>query len=201
MESILKSVEGKILRIDKETGEITIKVGQDDLAAFIGKNKTNCNIQLLGGKTISKKQRKFCYAMLNDIAEWAGMRLEESKRIMKDKFLEDYVGDFDLEDFSLKDAPMELINDFQDFLIDFILSYDVPTKQDIKGSISTDKYMYMCIKNRKCCVCGKDGSSYTDHDGTTISVCGSHRIELLTSGASFYEKYHVDPIFYSAEQF
>lgn len=196
MGTIFREIDGKILKYNEATGEILVKISKEDLHAILENKAHNCTIQLRDNKPLSRRQRRFCYALLNDIAEWAGMQLEETKRVMKDKFLEDYVGDFDLEDFSLKDAPMELISSFQDFLVDFVLSYDIPTKADIKGSLSADKYVHMCIKSRKCCICGKDASLYTDHEGKTISVCGSHRIELLTGGSTFYEKYHIEPVFY-----
>ena len=200
MGSITKSVEGKIIRVNEETGEVTIKVDQADFFKFGGNVGSCCDIQFLNqDKKLSKQQRRFCYSLLNSIAEWAGMRLEESKRIMKDKFIEDYIGDYVLEDFSLKDAPMELICDFQDFLIDFILAYDIPTKESLKSSVSIEKYIYACIRNRKCCICGKGASLYTNN-GLSIPVCGSHRIELLTEGSVFYEKYHVEPISYSENE-
>lgn len=199
MKPAFESIEGQIVGYDISKGEITIKAKYSDWDSFFASEYNNCRIQLINGHPLSSKQRKACYVLLQDIADWSGMRLEETKRVMKDKFLEDNEEGLDIEDFSLRDAPMSLVSSFQSFLIDFILSYDIPTKSSLKDTVSSDRYMYMCAKNRKCCVCGQQASLFTNNDGLKVPVCGAHRIELLTEGSSFYEKYHVEPIKYREE--
>lgn len=200
MKSPVETIDGKIVDYDVEKGEITIKAKFDDWDRFFSQGYKSCKIGLVDSRRLSSKQRKSCYVLLQDIANWAGMHLEETKRVMKDKFLEECVDDdLGIQDFSLKDAPMALVSSFQEFLTDFILSYDVPTKAVLKDLVGDEKYVYQCIRNRKCCVCGKGASLYTNN-GLTIPVCGTHRIELLTEGRVFYEKYHVEPIAYSENE-
>lgn len=192
-------IDGDIIGFNKDKGEITIKVPKETISSLMNTDYRHCKLQLSNGKALSAKQRKFCYALLHDIANWSGMHMEETKHIMKEKFLEDYVDGLDIQDFSLKDAPMTLVRDFQDFLIDFVLSFGISTKMDLKEEVSMKRYVYRCVQNRKCCVCGQDGSVYVNSDGFMVPVCGAHRIELLTEGSAFYQKYHIEPIFYDEE--
>lgn len=194
MKSTFETIDGQIIGYDIAKGEITIKAKYSDWDSFFASEYNNCKIQLVNGKPLSSKQRKACYALLRDIADWSGMKLAETKRVMKDKFLEDDEYGIDVDDFSLRDAPMRLVSAFQEFLIDFILANDVPTQANIKDSVNADRYMYMCCKNRRCCVCGQQASLFTNGDGLTVPVCGAHRIELLTDGPSFYDKYHLEPV-------
>lgn len=106
------------------------------------------------GRYISVEQRKKAYATIRDIADYTGFLPEECKEQMK--YL--HIIRTGCEYFSLSDCSMDMAREFINTLIEFSLEYGVPLS-DI-GTNRTDdigKYLYFCIKHKKCCICGKPG--------------------------------------------
>lgn len=106
------------------------------------------------GRHISIDQRKKAYATIRDIADYTGFLPEECKEQMK------YVHIIrtGCEYFSLSDCSMDTAREFINTLIEFSLENGIPLSD--LGTNRTDdigKYLYFCIKHKKCCVCGKPG--------------------------------------------
>jgi hypothetical protein len=110
--------------------------------------------------------------------------------------------------FSLANAPMDLIVEFQKLLIKFIIENDIPVKRPLLEYVDdVDHYVYMCLIHKKCAICGKKaelhhidtvgmGNDRTEvqHEGREcISLCRVHHKEFHDIGkASFLEKYHLN---------
>lgn len=106
------------------------------------------------GRHISIDQRKKAYATIRDIADYTGFIPEECKEQMK------YVHIIrtGCEHFSLSDCSMDTAREFINTLIEFSLENGIPLSD--LGTNRTDdigKYLYFCIKHKKCCICGKPG--------------------------------------------
>lgn len=106
------------------------------------------------GRHISIDQRKKAYATIRDISDYTGFLPEECKEQMK------YVHIIrtGCEYFSLSDCSMDTAREFINTLIEFSLENGIPLSD--LGTNRTDdigKYLYFCIKHKKCCICGKPG--------------------------------------------
>lgn len=106
------------------------------------------------GRHISIEQRKKAYATIRDIADYTGFLPEECKEQMKYV----HITRTGCEYFSLSDCSMDTAREFINTLIEFSLENGIPLSD--LGTNRTDdigKYLYFCIKHKKCCICGKPG--------------------------------------------
>ncbi|WDF24609.1 putative HNHc nuclease [Fusobacterium nucleatum] len=109
-------------------------------------------------------------------------------------------------------------NDFIKWLLETCIYYDVPLKMDIENLADqyTKAYHYVCLKNRICCICGKEHGvlhhydnvarvgGYKFDDGRVLRVmclCEEHHTEVHAIGAkNFSSKYHVVGIYLDDRQ-
>lgn len=198
--------KGKIIDID-ENGIVTI-VTQTDLYLMIHREIKECYIDFIDGRKLSDKQRRMCYSLINAIAEWSGSSTQDIKEAFKMEFWADKIDTLAEKVFSLSNAPMSLIAEFQKFLINFILENDVPLKYSLLNYVDDiDNYVYMCLIHKKCCICGKKsdlhhvdsvgmGNDRTEvrHEGRkALSLCREHHTEIHAIGINeFLEKYHIN---------
>lgn len=100
-------------------------------------------------------------------------------------------------------------NDFIKWLLETCIYYDVPLKMNIENLADqyTKAYHYVCLKNKICCICGKEDGvlhhydnvarigGYKFDDGRVLRVmclCGEHHNEVHAIGTKdFTNKYHV----------
>lgn len=199
-------IKGTITDI-REDGTVTIKA-QVDPYILIHRQVKDCYIDLIDSRPLSDKQRRMCYALINAIAEWSGSTTEEVKEAFKLEFWAERVETLADKVFSLANAPMSLIAEFQRFLIDFIITNDVPVKRPLLEYVDDiGHYTYMCLIHKKCVICGRRadlhhidtvgmGNDRTDvqHLGReVISLCREHHTEIHTLGKKgFMERYHLD---------
>lgn len=198
--------KGKIIRIEDDgTAVITAPV---NIAKFIREKPTECYVDFIDSRPLSDKQRKMCYALIHAIADWSGSSSEEIKEAFKLEFWASEVERLGDKVFSLSNAPMSLVKDFQRFLIEFIINNGVPVKQPLREyADDIDHYVYMCLINKKCAVCGKHAELHhidvigmgndrqeVGHEGReAMSLCREHHSELHTIGKhAFFEKYHFE---------
>ena len=193
----------------REDGTAVI-VASINTAEFIRKNIKECYVDYIDSRPLSDKQRRMCYALTNAIAEWSGEDLEMVHLDRKFNFTMDRAEEFpELTEklFSLSNASMSLIREYQKYLIKFVLNNDIPTKRPLLEYVDDiNDYVYSCLINKKCAVCGRRkaelnhidtigmGNDRTEvqHEGReAISLCTDHHKEYHTMGkASFFEKYH-----------
>ncbi len=189
-------------------GELTIKAQYDDWYTLTKRGYSDCLVQLVDSRPLSDKQRRACYALLGEIADFTGNGKDSTKEYMKLKFLAEDFGETADKIFSLSNAPMSLVCAFQRFLVRFILDWDIPTKFPMLDLVDdVGDYLYACLINRKCAVCGKRADlHHVDHVGMgrdreeiihegmeALPLCREHHAEAHTLGAqSFAEKYHIE---------
>lgn len=199
-------LKGKILEV-REDGTAIIQA-PIDIVAMIHQDIKECYVEYIDSRSLSDKQRRMCYALINAIAEWSGSDANDIKEAFKLEFWADKVDTLADKIFSLSDAPMSLVAEFQRFLINFILENDVPVKRPLLEYVDDiDHYVYMCLINKKCAICGKKadlhhldtvgmGNDRTDisHIGKeAMSLCREHHNEYHNIGKSeFFEKYHLN---------
>ena len=179
MKTPIDVVKGRIVDVD-ERGTVTIKAHYDDWFTLTKREYKDCLVQMVDARPLSDKQRKACYALIREIAEYTGMGNDPTKEYMKLKFLADDLGETADKIFSLSNAPMSLVCAFQRFLVRFILDWDIPCRFSLLEFVDDiQDYIYSCLVNKKCVICGKHADlHHVDHVGI-----GSDRDEMLLSKA------------------
>lgn len=199
-------LKGKVVGLS-EDGTATIKA-QVPLAQFLHREVKEVYVDMIDSRPLSDRQRRMCYALVKAIADWSGSGSEEVKEAFKLDFWAERVDTLSDKIFSLSNAPMSLVTEFQRFLVAFILTHDVPTKRPLREYVDDiEAYTYLCLVRRKCAVCGRRaelhhidaigmGNDRTEvqHEGREVmSLCREHHTELHTVGkAEFMTKYHLD---------
>lgn len=194
--------------VDVSPGRVLIEAPYDDVHTLCKREYRKCRVIFLDSRPLSEKQRRACYALLREIAEFSGMTEGTTKQYMKLKFLADDLQQTAEELFSLADAPMSLVCAFQKFLVRFILEWDIPCRFPLLKFVDDiADYVYGCMIHKKCCVCGRPAElHHVDHVGMgrdrreivregleAMPLCREHHSEAHTLGQrSFNEKYHFD---------
>ena len=193
-------IRGRILDL-REDGTAVIEAPVD-VGQFIHRKVKEVYIEPVDSRPLSDRQRRMCYALIKAIADWAGSDPEEVKQTFKLDFWAERVDTLADKIFSLANAPMSLVAEFQRFLVAFILTHDVPTKRPLREyADDIEAYTYFSVVRRKCAVCGRKyaklirltetGDGYLGAE--VISLCGGHEAEMRESGkAEFFGKYHLD---------
>lgn len=208
MADIIDKVRGKIVDYDERRGEIIIRAPYTDFPALCRREYKEVDVVLIDSRPLSEKQRRNCYAMIREIATWCGDTSESVKEALK---LDFWCGELlQMSDrlFSLSDAPMSVVAAFQSWLARFIVRNDVPTRKPMLEYVDDiDDYVYACLINKKCPICGKKadihhidavgmGRDRTEiiHEGLEVlSLCREHHTEIHTIGkADFVKKYHLN---------
>lgn len=205
--AVIDRVKGKITGYDERRGVVMIEAPYTDFVTMCRREYKEVEITLLDSRPLSEKQRKSCYAMLREIANWMGDTPEEVKELMKVDFLRGELLEMSRM-FSLSDAPMSVIAAFQSWLARFIVRNEIPTRRPMLEYVDdVQDYVYSCLIAKKCPVCGKPaelhhidavgmGRDRTEiiHEGLeVISLCREHHTEMHTIGkADFFKKYHIE---------
>ena len=210
MKSPVDTVKGKITDYNPETGEMTVKVTYPDWMTATRRQYKECLVQMIDSRSLSDKQRKSCYAMIHEIADYTGMGVEETKQWMKIRFLTEELQETADQIFSLSNASMSLVCAFQAFLVDLIISWEIPTRFPLIDMVDdVQRYVYSCAVHKKCCICGKPAivhhwkrigmgadREHMNHIGIPMEpLCWEHHTECHNMvQKEFDEKYHIEPV-------
>lgn len=171
-------------------------------------------------RTISPEQRRKAWALIGEIAAFAGYvgagDKEQLNADMKRQFLIKHVDELTAEAikrFSLSDIDMTTARLYITFLVDFCIEHGVPTKLPLwEMADDIEQYVYKCSVLKLCAVCRKHAGIHhvdtvgmgrnrdtIDHIGMMhLPLCwgvGGHHQEVEQIGnRAFLEKYHLVPI-------
>ena len=205
---------GHIVDID-EGGTATIKAVLPNIFHACDRKYDSVEIILPDGRRISPEQRRKCYALIGEIAEYVnGVRnaetINDTKNDMKWDFVLKRMESQERQLFSLSNCDMTTAREFITYIIDFIIRHDIPTKVSLlEHCEDVGRYIYSCLVNKKCCICGKPADlhhvqsvgsqGYRDkinHIGLeALPLCREHHTESHTKGQiEFMKQYHLEPI-------
>ena len=213
---IQEHVVGFIVDLLKD-GTAVIKAKIPNIEQALRRGFLKVEIILWDGRRISPEQRRKCYALLGEIAEYTdGIRtaetVDEQKRLLKMEFMLKRMEATERRMFSLADCDMSTAREFITYLIDFIIANDIPTRVPlIDNCDDIAAYMYACTMHRKCAVCGKaadihhcEGSRIgagVDREKVhqlwreVLPLCRVHHTELHAMPESeFITKYHLQKV-------
>lgn len=168
-------------------------------------------ITFFDNRRISPEQRKKIFALFEEISAYTGHFPTEVREILECRF----IAQEGIEYFSLSDVNKTIAREFISYLIEFCFTWNIPFKD--KGITMADdvsKYLWLCIKHRKCCVCGKDADrhhvdtvgmgrdrrkvNHSEH--RFMALCRKHHQEVdLIGQETFDELNHVQGVKLSPE--
>lgn len=196
-----KGTELHVIIPKKSIGEFLKKISQNGIV--------KAELRLDDGRTISAEQRKKAYATIGDIALYTGYAPEELKEIMKYYFMSETGDDY----FSLSNCSMTTARLFINYLIEFCFLWGIPLQESgLNRTDDINAYLYMCLKHKKCCICGKDAEihhwntigmghdrrTYDDSKHEKIALCREHHTECHNIGRdAFAKKYKVYGIIFN----
>lgn len=209
-------VIGLIVDLLKD-GTAVIKAKIPNIEQALRRGFLKVEIILWDGRRISPEQRRKCYVLLGEIAEYTdGIRtaetVDEQKRLLKMEFMLRRMEATERRMFSLSDCDMSTAREFITYLIDFIIANDIPTRVSlIDNCDDIAAYMYACTMHRKCAVCGKaadihhcegsrigagaDRTKVHQLGREVLPLCRVHHTELHAMPESeFIAKYHLQKV-------
>lgn len=201
---MIEVVAIKGFRVGRDGTEILTLVPNRDLTEyFLSKRVKKAEIRFDDGRIITAEQRKKAYATMADIASWTG----ELPEIMKEWLKYLHIARTGSDYFSLSNCSMDTAREFINTILDYALEQGIElTECGIHRTDDTNRYLYSCIKNKRCAVCGTDGEIHhvdtigmgndrrkvDDSRYRKICLCRKHHTEIHTIGITkFTEKYHI----------
>lgn len=195
----------KVVEIEKyrETGEDTeliIRVPKIRMGnMLIRKEIKNAEMRFDDGRHISAEQRRKAYATIRDIADYTGYLPEEQKEWLKYLHIINTGCDY----FSLSDCSMDTAREFINTILEYAISEGIPLSENaIERTDDIGRYLYYCIMNRKCAICGRPGeihhedaigmgrdrSKVDDSEHRKICLCREHHTVAHQMGVERFRK-------------
>lgn len=152
------------------------------------------------------EQRKFFFALLNDIYKETGLSVDEMKDYIYSMFRYATGNNISLSNQSV--STVDDVSYLTNLVLDFIFEHDIPFKDGYEVPPQNIQYFfYKCVTNRTCCICGKKNADIdhfdkalgrrkrkeVDHtEFTFAALCRIHHSEKHQMGITeFKNKYHV----------
>lgn len=204
----MEIISGKI--VDVQPGYIVIRASYDNIDRMLTRRYDEVQIGLEDGRRITPEQRRKAFALVGEIAAYTGYERDEAHLTLKHEFMNKHLDQLQKELFSLSDCDVTTAKEYISYLIDFCLTFDVPTKVPLTELCDdVERYVYACLIHKKCCVCGKKaelhhvdrvgmGNNRNEivHEGRRcLPLCREHHTEVDHLGDErLCERYHVTPV-------
>lgn len=200
--------EIKKYRVKDNVTDLMVSVPKDIGYVITDKHIRVAEMRFDDGRHISSEQRKKAYATIRDISDYLGYLPEEMKELLKYEHII-RTGD---RYFSLSDCTMDTAREFINTIIEFALENNIPLSElGVDRTDDIGKYLYFCIKHKKCAVCGREGEIHhvdaigmgndrtkiDDSNYRKICLCRMHHTIAHQRGMTeFEQKYKVYGIVY-----
>ena len=114
--------------------------------------------------------------------------------------------------FSLASCDVTTAREFINFLVEFIIENDIPTRVPlIENCEDIERYVYACLVNKKCAVCGRHADLHHCNGGVVgmgnnrervnhigrpaLPLCREHHTEIHAVGQEdFLRRYIIEPV-------
>ena len=189
-----------LVHVPGQIGELLLKKGI-----------RTAEIRLDDGRQISVAQRKKIYATIRDIAGYTGYMPEEEKEWLK--YL--HISRTGEAYFSLSTCSMDTAREFINTILEYAIEHGIPlSERGVERADDIGKYLFYCIKHKKCAVCGRDGEIHhvdaigmgrdrrtvDDSNSRKICLCRTHHTIAHQRGMKAFEQvYHVYGIVIQAD--
>ena len=196
--------------VDVQQGLITIQAPYDNIERLLVRRYDEVQIGMMDGRKISPEQRRKAFALVGEIAAWSGYSRDEAHLMLKHEFIAKHLEQLQKELFSMSDCDMTTAREYITYLIEFCLTFDVPTKVPLAELCDdVERYVCSCLMHKKCAVCGKKAELHhvdrvgmgnnrneIQHIGRRcLPLCRTHHIEVDHLGdAQMCAQYHLTPV-------
>ena len=137
-----------------ESGKAIIIADIPNINRALFRKYKNVLIGFSDGRKISAKQMRKIYVLLKYIAEWIGDTEENTKALMKIQF-NMQIQSVGKHIISFRDCDMTTAREFISLLINFMIENEIYSGEPLYLlNDDIEKYIYACLINKKCCVCG-----------------------------------------------
>lgn len=163
-------------------------------------------------RSITVEQRRKAWALMSEIAAFQGQSKEETYAEQKTAFTLKHLETLQDGLFRLSTATVSQARAFITMLIDIVIENGIPTKEPLAALCDDiSRYVYSCLINRKCAVCGLKADVH-HCSGSTVGMgrnrktmvhlglelmplCRTHHAECHNIGqTAFNEKYHLQGV-------
>lgn len=191
--------------------DLKIHIPEQISDLLINKAIRSAEIRLDDGRHISAAQRKKIYATIRDIADYTGYMPEEEKEWLKYLHIS-RTGD---AYFSLSTCSMDVAREFINTILEYAIEHGIPlSERGVERADDIGRYLYYCVKHKKCAVCGRDGEIHhvdaigmgrdrrtlDDSNSRKICLCRTHHTIAHQRGMRAFEQmYHVYGIVIQAD--
>lgn len=201
---MFETADIKEYSVNQDGTYIKLLIPKSNLVEFlITKSTRKCGLWLEDGRHITADQRKKIFATVKDISDYTGYLPEEQKEWLKYLHIERTGCQY----FSLSDCSIDTAREFINTILDYALEHGICLSDF--GTNRTDdigKYLYACIKHKKCCICGHKGEIHhvdaigmgndrrhvNDAENRKMCLCRVHHTEYHKIGRERFEtKYAV----------
>ena len=205
-------LEGQI--VDADAKYLTIRV--PFTPEYVRQDMKKAVVFLQDGRKHSIDQHGKVWALIGEIALWAGYKARESSEVnalLKADFLQkrfDSLSAAAIKAFSMSDVDVSTASLYIQWLVDFVLENNIPTKRPVTELCEdVQAAVYSAAVHKRCIVCGKRadlhhvdriGMGGDRHDMCHIGMralplCREHHQEAHQHGdAALMDKYHLEPI-------
>jgi len=172
-------------------------------------DKLEVNIKIADKRHISDQQRKFIFALCQEIGDYMG----EDKDFVRLNIQEVYKNIYGLEKDSLALYTMSEAKGLIDLIIHYCIDNKVPVSYKLmkENEFSfSQKHIYRMILNRQCAICGRVGAQIHHVDAIgmgrnrnnishigkrALPLCTEHHTLIHTKGdKEVIEKLHLEPV-------
>lgn len=127
------------------------------------------------------EQRKFFFALLNDIYKETGLSIDEMKDYIYSMFRYATGNNISLSNQSV--STVDDVSYLTNLLLDFIFEHDIPFKDGYEVPPQNIQYFfYKCLMTRTCCNCGRKPADIHHVDAVGM---GNNRKKINNSGRRF----------------
>lgn len=200
--------------VDADAKYLTIRV--PFTPEYVRQDMKDAIVFLPDGRKHSIDQHGKVWALIGEIALWAGYRASESSQVnalLKRDFL---IQRFDrlsaaaIKEFSMSDVDVSTASLYIDWLVEFVLENNVPTKRPVTELCEdVQAAVYSAMMHKRCICCGKKADlHHVDRVGMggdrreichigmrALPLCREHHQEAHQHGdAVLMDKYHLESV-------
>lgn len=185
------------VRETKEGTDLIVHIPSETLAKKINKystgNKVDAEIRINDGRTITADQRKKIFATIKDIADHTG----DNPEFLRKYLLYDYCSKSGEMPFSLSNCSISQAREYINHILDFVLEWNIPlTDLGIERTDDIDRYLYSCVKYRRCCITGQTGADIHHVDkvgmGRDRQRISHSNLRLIALSRKWHNKVHTE---------
>ena len=205
-------LEGQI--VDADAKYLIIRVPYTP--EYVHQDMKEAVVFLKDGRKHSIDQHGKVWALIGEIALWAGYRQREATEVnalMKADFLQkrfDSLSAAAIKAFSMSDVDVSTASMYIQWLVDFVMENNIPTKRPVTELCEdVQAAVYSAAIHKRCIVCGKRADlHHVDRVGMgndrreichigmrALPLCREHHQEAHQHGdAALMDKYHLEPV-------